>query len=182
MRKTDARVRYTKRAVKEAFLSLLREKPINKITVKEVCGLAEINRATFYSHYSDCYALMESIEQELLGAFTQALGLLRGFDSGMLIEAIYRMVEHNENACRVLIFGGASPYILPKMIEAARAPGLALWKKQLPRATDAELEMLYTHLSNGLMHVVVEGFYKYTREEVVSFVERACKGTLELFK
>ena len=66
MSKTDARVRYTRRVIKESFLSLLSEKPVNKITVKEVCEAAEINRATFYSHYSDCFALMESIEQEIL--------------------------------------------------------------------------------------------------------------------
>ncbi len=115
-------------------------------------------------------------------AFTQALGLLRGFDTGALIEAIYKMVGQHENACRVLIFGGASPYILPKMIEAARGPGLAAWKKQLPHATDAELEMMFIHLSNGLMHVVVDGFDKYTRAEVVSFVDRVAKGSLELFR
>ena len=44
MRKSDARVRYTQRVLKESFLSLLREKPVNKITVKEVCELAELNR------------------------------------------------------------------------------------------------------------------------------------------
>ena len=61
MKKSDARVRYTQRVLKESFLSLLRKKPINKITVKEVCELAELNRATFYSHYSDCFDLMEKI-------------------------------------------------------------------------------------------------------------------------
>ena len=33
MRKSDARVRYTQRVLRESFLSLLREKPVNKITV-----------------------------------------------------------------------------------------------------------------------------------------------------
>ena len=41
MSKTDARVRYTRRVIKESFLSLLSEKPVNKITVKEVCEAAE---------------------------------------------------------------------------------------------------------------------------------------------
>ena len=48
--KSDARVRYTQRALKQALLTLLKEKSVNKITVKEVCALAELNRATFYSH------------------------------------------------------------------------------------------------------------------------------------
>ena len=56
MRKTDARIRYTQRVLKESFLTLLKQKPVNKITVKEVCEMAELNRATFYAHYSDCFA------------------------------------------------------------------------------------------------------------------------------
>ena len=79
MKKTDARVRYTKRVLKESFLKLLKEKSVNKITVKEVCELAELNRATFYLHYSDCFALLESIEQELLEAFEKSLKLINGF-------------------------------------------------------------------------------------------------------
>ena len=98
MRKSDARVRYTQRVLKESFLSLLREKPVNKITVKEVCELAELNRATFYAHYSDCFALMESIEQELLDAFGQSLRLIDGFDVSALIAALYTMVEQNGDA------------------------------------------------------------------------------------
>ena len=76
MRKSDARVRYTKRVLEKSLLALLKEKPINKITVKEVCELAELNRATFYTHYSDCFALLEKIEKELIGAFEETLGVI----------------------------------------------------------------------------------------------------------
>lgn len=181
MSKTDARVRYTRRMIKESFLSLLREKPVNKITVKEVCEAAGINRATFYSHYSDCFALMESIEQRLLDDFAQSLGRIGVFDASLLVEAIYEMVEQHGEACRVLIFDGASPTVLSRMIALAKEPGIAAWKERL-NATDAELEMLFTHLSNGLMHVVVEGYDKYTRDEVVSFIDRIVRSSLTLFR
>ena len=38
MRKTDARIRYTQSVLKQVLLSFLKEKPINRMTVKEVCG------------------------------------------------------------------------------------------------------------------------------------------------
>ena len=44
--KTDARVRYTVHMIQNIFLELLKEKPIAKITVKEICERAEINRST----------------------------------------------------------------------------------------------------------------------------------------
>ena len=58
MKKRDARVRYTQKVLKDSLLQLLEKKLINKITVKEVCELAERNRATFYAHYTDCFALL----------------------------------------------------------------------------------------------------------------------------
>ena len=42
MSRTDARIRYTQGVLKQALLSFLQEKPINKITVKEVCERAEL--------------------------------------------------------------------------------------------------------------------------------------------
>ncbi len=182
MKKTDARVRYTQRVLKESFLTLLREKPVNRVTVKEVCELAELNRATFYAHYSDCFALLESIEQELLDAFQHSLQLVDAFDVSAMISAIYAMVEQYENACRVLIFSARSSSVLRRMIDLARQASLTRWKQYLPQAKDDELEMLYTHLSNGLMHVVVEGYDKYKREDVIVFVNRIVKSSLSLFK
>ena len=182
MRKTDARIRYTQRILKESLLALLKQKPINKITVKEVCELAELNRATFYAHYSDCFALLEQIENELLEAFQDSLKLLDSFDVTALIEAIYAMVEKDEHACRVLIFQNVSPSVIQRMIDLARNESIAYWRQKLRHASTEELEMLYTHLSNGLMHVVVEGYDRYGKEDVIRFVNRIVKSSLSLFQ
>lgn len=63
---SDRRVQYTKKAITEAFLSLLETNPMENITVKEICCIADINRATFYRNYSDLYALCDAMEQEIL--------------------------------------------------------------------------------------------------------------------
>lgn len=64
--KTDARSRYTKHIIQSIFLDLLKEKPISKITVKEICEKADINRGTFYRHYEDIYDLMQKLEEAAL--------------------------------------------------------------------------------------------------------------------
>lgn len=64
--KTDARVRYTRQIIQHVFIDLLKQKPINKITVKEICEKAEINRSTFYKHYEDVYHLMHKLEESAL--------------------------------------------------------------------------------------------------------------------
>ena len=60
--------RKTEKAIKNAFLELRAKKPLEKITVKELCALACINKSTFYSHYEDIFALSELMEAETITA------------------------------------------------------------------------------------------------------------------
>lgn len=53
-------------AIKNAFLILRAQKPIEKITIRELAALAEISKATFYLHYQDIYDLSEQIGKEVL--------------------------------------------------------------------------------------------------------------------
>jgi len=61
----DRRIRRTQAAIWSAFLKLIFEKDINKITVKELCEQADINKSTFYLHYRDIYDLAEQFKQGL---------------------------------------------------------------------------------------------------------------------
>ncbi len=62
--KIDARARYTLKIIRETFIGLLKEKSVNKVTVKELCEKAEINRATFYRYYEDIFDLYEKTKEE----------------------------------------------------------------------------------------------------------------------
>ena len=62
--KTDLRVVKTKRLIRDAFCALLRTKPVNRITVTSLAQHAQINKGTFYLHYSDIYALYEQVLEE----------------------------------------------------------------------------------------------------------------------
>ena len=118
--KTDARVKYTKMVLKKALLELMQHKPVNKITVKEICERAELNRATFYAHYSDCFDLLESIEEELFGQFERSMqSYTRSFDIAGLVDGLYRIVQENEAVCRVLLFGRRSTELIHRMIAYA---------------------------------------------------------------
>ena len=53
--KEDQRVMLTKRLLKDSLVSLLKEKTIFKITIRELCDTAGINRSTFYKYYDSQY-------------------------------------------------------------------------------------------------------------------------------
>ncbi len=62
----DLRKKKTQRAIINAFLQLRSQKPLEKITVRELSDIAEINKATFYLHYHDIYDLSETLEREVV--------------------------------------------------------------------------------------------------------------------
>ncbi|MEW5939167.1 MAG: TetR family transcriptional regulator [Chloroflexota bacterium] len=57
--KLDPRVKRTRGLILSAFESLLAEKGFESISVQDVTDKAEINRATFYAHFQDKYALLD---------------------------------------------------------------------------------------------------------------------------
>lgn len=171
--KTDARVKYTKMVLKKALLELMQHKPVNKITVKEICERAELNRATFYAHYSDCFDLLESIEEELFGQFERSMqSYTRSFDIAGLVGGLYRIVQENEAVCRVLLFGRRSTELIHRMIAYAHDLSISAWRKTLKNASADELEMLYLCLSNGLLSVVLDGYDRFDQQSVIGFVEQ----------
>ena len=63
--KLDPRAKRTRNLILQAFGALLAEKGFEAISVQDVTDKAEINRATFYKHFVDKYALLDYTIKEL---------------------------------------------------------------------------------------------------------------------
>ena len=63
-KREDRRTVCSKKAIRESLLALMEEKPLNKITVREICEKADVNRSTFYAYYMDIYDLHRAILKE----------------------------------------------------------------------------------------------------------------------
>ena len=71
--KQERRYRRTETLILNGLTTLLQQKSIKEITVRELADLVDINRSTFYLHYTDIYDLLEQTEQRLLKQFTDAV-------------------------------------------------------------------------------------------------------------
>lgn len=65
-KKQDPRTVQTKVLIKQTLLDMMKKTAFEKITVSELCKIAEINRGTFYLHYCDLWAVLEELEEEAL--------------------------------------------------------------------------------------------------------------------
>ncbi|GAB2559254.1 TetR/AcrR family transcriptional regulator [Gracilibacillus alcaliphilus] len=83
----DRRIKKTKKAIKQAFLTLLQENELTKITVSQICSMADIGRGTFYLHYQDIFDLYEKLEGELLNQLLEWIDELYGKEEPITLAA-----------------------------------------------------------------------------------------------
>lgn len=101
-KKEDRRVKYTKKAIKDSFLNLFESKPLEKISVTEICTNADINRGTFYSHYSDPYDLKEKLEAEFIEAIRARIcEYTNNYTDKITTVDTFRILKENRELCRV---------------------------------------------------------------------------------
>lgn len=67
----DRRIVRTRLAVREALVTLIREKGFDALSVTDIAERANINRGTFYLHYKDKFDLLEQTETEILEELQQ---------------------------------------------------------------------------------------------------------------
>ncbi len=87
----DLRVIKTKASIRSSLFELMSEKRLDKITISEICVRAKINRKTFYSHYRSAADVIEELENEVLGEFSEILR--RGGESILDVGAAIRDVS-----------------------------------------------------------------------------------------
>ncbi len=106
-KKADRRVLYTKMVLRESFIKLLENKDISQITIKKICEDADINRATFYAHYSDQYDLMKKIQNELFENIEMHLYDYTNSDLPVvpidMVERIFEYIKKNARLCKLLL-------------------------------------------------------------------------------
>jgi len=64
----------SRKLIRNAFVELMEEKDLKKITVTDIVNRADINRGTFYAHYQDTRAVIEQIGNELITKMLEFLG------------------------------------------------------------------------------------------------------------
>ena len=107
----------SRRLIRQAFVDLMKEKDLEKITVTDIITRADINRGTFYAHYQDTRAVIEQIENEIIAKMLEFLGEFQYksfFQNPLpLLLKIARWLEADLEFYRILINSrGAEQFLL----------------------------------------------------------------------
>lgn len=97
VRAQDRRVFKTKKVIREAFVSLLVEKDLEKLTIKEIALRADVDRKTVYNYYDSVYDIQEELENELAASFENAINNFHytTFEPREIFAALASFLEDN---------------------------------------------------------------------------------------
>lgn len=172
----DLRVKKTRNSIVNAFLQLRAKKPLERITVKELSDLAEINKATFYLHYNDIYDLSEQLENEL---FERAFNSIEHPDSALsepklFIRELCESFIANKSLIDI-IFGKDRRGILADKFESEIKR--FIYEKQPQYKDSPRLDVALTYMIKGGYYAYVENA-GYGTNEVVNAIGEMAEGTV----
>ena len=156
MRNSDTRVQFTKQALKGALLKIMKKKNINRISVKEICETAGINRGTFYLHYSTPNDLLQEIEDEFMkDCFTYFSSYMKDSSETTNLQAVFKYVTDNIETCRIVMGPNGDSRLISDISNAMKSTIIYQWQIDTPSASKEDLEYIYDYVFNGSISLIM---------------------------
>lgn len=100
--KNNLRYKSINEKIETAFLTLILQKPFEEILVSNLCKQAKINRTTFYTHYSDIYELVISIETKFENSMARIIQHGKKINHETC-EALFEFIKQNKYFYRAFL-------------------------------------------------------------------------------
>ncbi len=172
---------YSRMIIRKSFLELLESKPLNKITVKDICEKANVNRTTFYSNYYDIYDLLSTIEGELYEKITNAIRNPNDLSNSIIVlEKICLTISENPDICRVLFGENGNKDFISKIMYLPYGIIEKQWKEQLKSKDSKTLGYIYEYVASGSVGVIkkwVENDFQDSPQEIALLLNNLTKKT-----
>ena len=172
----DIRSQRTRQIISECFLELLKEKPVSRITVTEICSMASINRATFYKHYLDVPDLQASLENEILSDFTSFLHSCSFSENVKYKTVLTEMLTYLQqygSRFYLLCSGNAESDLPAKAFQLINDFAFPVMLQKLPTGEEEKAKLLYQFLTHGCGALLVSWLREEDRlsvEEIAEFI------------
>lgn len=117
---SDRRTRYTRMMIRDSLLTAMQQKPFSKVTVTEICKMAEINRGTFYLHYYDLNDVLDDLIKEFIQDAVPALDPAMKPAGSKCAFSFCKNLQQNHGFQTLLLDDTASAQLLDKLCELSK--------------------------------------------------------------
>ena len=154
----DRRVRKTRRQLRECLITLLKEKKVQDITVRELTDMADLNRGTFYLHYKDVFDLLEKTEAELQEDFNQLVCKHDAVDlkqrPSVIFNEIYSLVYDNADLIEILLGENGDLNFVNRLKQLIREKCLKDWMEVFRSGNAAAFDAFFSFIVSGCIGLV----------------------------
>ena len=177
--KQEDRVRQTKQAFRMALLHFLQEKPINKVTVKDLTEFTGFSRSTFYLYYQDMYALKEDLERTVFADVKARMDrhspeeLSRSITP--LIRDLFEFADQNRNVFYILAGSNSYREFSTGIVGLVRDYCFRIWPAVEPNANLDRFEPFFHYMITGLIAVV-----QYWIDEGTETIDEIAESTARM--
>ena len=180
----DRRARRSRRMLKESLLELMKRKRFSEISVRDVTDGADMNRGTFYLHYTDTADLLQSLEADLFQELQALIDdhIQESMDDRTLrpvLEPILDCAADRREVWEVLLSDSASTGFLQGLQALIRRNGAPLVEAWFHPQDSSPTDYLLTFLAWGFTGLLREWFQqemRLPREELIRAAVRLAEG------
>ena len=186
----DRRVRKTRRQLRECLITLLKEKKVQDITVRELTDMADLNRGTFYLRYKDVFDLLEKTEAELQEDFNQLVCKHDAVDlkqrPSVIFNEIYSLVYDNADLIEILLGENGDLNFVNRLKQLIREKCLKDWMEVFRSGNAAAFDAFFSFIVSGCIGLVqywLQTGLKETPEQMAKLTEHIITkgiGVLEI--
>ncbi|MGN1183285.1 MAG: TetR/AcrR family transcriptional regulator [Faecalibacillus sp.] len=156
-KKENQRIILTKRLLKDSLLEIMSKKNVQKITVKELCETAQINRSTFYAHYGCPEDVLKEIEMDTINDLEhiwESEGTKNNWPISKRVEALCTyLLEHKKVAKLLLRDSDTNSEFAILMSQAAHVK--AIYEQIFSHEKNQDNKrLMITFLTNGTYHMI----------------------------
>lgn len=184
-RTEDRRSRRSRRMLKQGLLELMGEKRFPDISVRDITDRMDLNRGTFYLHYPDTFALLRSVEDDVLAEAWEVLNTNRPERlEGSLRKLFGPVLDYivEKRSLFHLLMSNDSSRFVSRVQELVRRYGEELVRERFQNAGTVQMEYLMSFIAYGLIGVILEWFGSgmgLSREELVELADKMVTGAAE---
>lgn len=191
--KKDRRVRKSKESLKKSLIELMKHKPVNNITVKELVSKADLNRSTFYNYYSDIPDMLKKLEEEIYNEFLYTVELHIGKyedindiskEAKGFIEDMCDVIKNNYDFCKSIFSQNGDINFLFKLEELVENH-LKDHIKETYNGDINDLIYVYSFFKSGYIGILktwMKGGCVESSQEIANLTFNLLKGIIYSFK
>lgn len=149
----DARQRYTKESLYSAFLTLLEEKAVSDIAVVEICDRAGVSRKTFYKYYSDQFALLMGMQDDLFEDYRDLIATEEP-NIFKIAPQLIGWADKNRVLVKAIFANRGEGNFIDRMCDDLFSIYRESWEAANPTMAPQDVEALFYYVVSGLIGLV----------------------------